>query len=256
MAGDRAQALVVGREHHPGAEGPKGLDEPFLVGQRARGDHLRRVPRAEAERARLVVDREDADAGPSKRPDRGEAVDEAHVDDDRRWPHVQELRGARRYLFRGCFRLFPPRAQAAGAPLGRQAAGAPGRRLHDLLPLGRPRPLRSLRGRRGRAPPGAGRGRPGHPPVAGGRGRGRREAEAAPLARPGLPRALGARAAPRRLRARPRALAALRPRRRALRQALRPDPPRLRLRRPVRRPRARASEARGSSARSSAARGS
>jgi hypothetical protein len=55
----------VGREHDAWAEAAEDFHEPFLVGQRARGDDLRRVPRAEPQRARLVVDREDADAGPS-----------------------------------------------------------------------------------------------------------------------------------------------------------------------------------------------
>ena len=68
-------------------EDEEGFVEALLVLERVRRADVRRKPRAEAERARAVVDGEHLHARTPERPDRREPVDEAHVDDDGRRSH-------------------------------------------------------------------------------------------------------------------------------------------------------------------------
>jgi hypothetical protein len=122
MAGDGVQVLVVGGEDRKDVVGflrnrAKRLDEALLVVERVRSDAGLRVPRAQAERVRAVVDREHAQALPPERADRREAVDPGDLDDHGRAPprHPRES-------------SYAPEAVAAGASVPRagrsRAAGA------------------------------------------------------------------------------------------------------------------------------------
>src|SRR4029453_5312845 len=77
------------------AECAHEVDEAVLVGERVGREKLLRVLRAEAERARTVVDGKHADPGTAERTDRGEPVDPADVDHCRGNAHAAILPTAR-----------------------------------------------------------------------------------------------------------------------------------------------------------------